>query len=112
MGNVTVTVKRVFSDGPMKTVIADLAMSSSYATGGDTVPLASLGLGTIEALDLTTSTSGAALFHPLMVIHGATNKIAPLIMARDVAAGTQIGNAVDLSSMTGIRCVARGEGPF
>jgi hypothetical protein len=33
-------------------------------------------------------------------------------MARDVAAGTEIANAVNLSTMTGIRCIARGEGPF
>jgi hypothetical protein len=32
----------------VKIVIADLSMSSSYATGGDTVPLSALGLTTLE----------------------------------------------------------------
>jgi hypothetical protein len=112
MGNVAATIVRTWSDGPVKMVIADLSMSSSYATGGDTVPLSALGLSSLEALDLTSNTSGAALFHPLIVIHGANNRTAPKIMARDVAAGTEIANATNLSTMTGIRCIARGEGPF
>jgi hypothetical protein len=33
MGNVAATIVRTWSDGPVKIVIADLSMSSSYATG-------------------------------------------------------------------------------
>lgn len=111
MGNCTATIQRSFSEGPMKKVIADLALSSSYATGGDTVPLSVLGLQTVEILNISGSSSGVALFHPLMVIHGATNRTAPKIMARDVATGAEVTNTQNLSTLV-VRVEAKGEGPF
>jgi hypothetical protein len=111
MGNCTATIKRTFSEGPMKKVIADLALSTSYAAGGDTVPLSVLGLQTVEMLSISGSTSPAALFHTLSVLHGATNQTAPKIMARDVGTGAEVTAATNLSTMV-VRVEAQGEGPF
>jgi hypothetical protein len=110
MGNCTATVKRVYSEGPYKEVIADIAMSTSYATGGDTLPLSALGLGSCDVVNLCAG-AGAVLGHALAVIHGATPGTAPKIFARDVATGTEVSNATPLQTEI-VRCIAKGEGPF
>lgn len=98
MGNCTVTVKKKSPVSPSgKTVIVDIALSSSYATGGDTVTLASLGLKRLSALMLQTGVSSPG-GHALEVINGADEYTAPKIRARDVAAGTELANAGDRSA--------------
>lgn len=110
MGNCTATIKRSFSEGPMKKVIADLAMSTSYATGGDTVPLSIFGLSSIELLNICGASSSVT-GHTLAVLHGATPLTAPKIFARDVGTGAEVTNATNVATMV-VRVEASGEGPF
>jgi hypothetical protein len=86
--------------------MVDIALSTSYATGGDTVPLASFnfpGSG-LTALVLQTGVSSPA-GHALEVINGANDYTAPKIRVRDVATGTEISAATNLSAQT-IRAIA------
>lgn len=107
MGICTVTTKRRNMNlGSVHGVVADVAMSASYATGGDTLTIASLGLQTLEALIIPGTSS--VLGHTLAPIHGATIKTDPLIFARDVGTGAQVSNTTDLSTMT-FRVLAVGE---
>ena len=110
MGNCTITVKKgapgITPAGQAK--IVDIALSSSYATGGDTVPLASLGFKDCNALSLC----GAALSpagHAIEVIYGAAG-VAPLLRIRDAATGAEIANATNLSAQS-IRAIAYGDNP-
>jgi hypothetical protein len=113
MGNCTASIKRVFSEGPLKAVIADVSLSSSYATGGDTLPLSALGMNTVEAVNLCGGQGGRLL----EVVHGATDVTAPKIKAyRDVtpAATAPLPEetaATNLTTTT-VRVIAYGDGPF
>lgn len=107
MGNCTVTVKRRTGITPTgNTAIVDIALSSSYATGGDTVTLASLGVTRIDGLIVNSETTPGG--HAVEVIHGATATTAPLLRVRDVATGTQLTNATDNSAQS-IRAVIYGD---
>lgn len=107
MGTCTVTLKRKNVNlGSMHGVIADVALSSSYATGGDTLTIASLGLQTLEALIVPAA--GSVLGHVIAPIHGTTIKTDPLIFARDVVTGAQVTNAFDASTEI-FRVLAIGE---
>lgn len=110
MGTCTVTPRRqtgVLPTGSGKVV--DIALSSSYATGGDTVTLASLGVTRLQALQLCSSATSAA-GHAVEVIHGATEATAPLLRVRDVATGAEISAATNLSAQT-LRAIVYGDLP-
>lgn len=80
MGNCTVTIKRRTGLTPTgQTVIADIALSTSYATGGDTLVISDLGMRSVSAVLLSGSspTSGVAL----SVVHAAADTTAPKIKA-------------------------------
>ena len=74
MGTCTVSIKKRTGLAPTgKCVIADITLSSSYATGGDTIDPKTLELTSIDAVILSgaSPTSGVVLaFAP-----GATNKL-------------------------------------
>lgn len=119
MGNVAVAIRRRTGLTPSgKCVIADLTLSSSYADGGDTVPLASLGLTTIDALVLSgasgvPSGGGADVTgRVLQVVHGATDTTAPKIAAYVQGAGagplTETAATTNLSTIT-VRAIAYGD---
>lgn len=109
MGTCTVTIKKRNYGRAAKEVIADIALSSSYATGGDTVPLAALELDTLHMLACNAITTPGG--HAVEVIHGATEKTAPLLRVRDVAAGTELANASNNSAQS-VRVVAYGNNPY
>ena len=112
MGTCTVTIRQTVPGvGPFKAVICDIAPSASYATGGETITLASLGLKTIQAIDLTSPYSGAALFHPAAIVYGTTPTSDAKMMLRDVVTGAQVTSAFDASTAV-IRAICYGEGPF
>lgn len=99
MGNCTVTIKKQSGITPTGTTrLVDIALSSSYATGGDTVTLASLGVTRIEALLINGATTPGG--HAIEVIHGATATTAPLVRVRDAATGAQLTNATDNSAQS------------
>jgi len=105
MGNCTVTIKKRQGLLPTgRNAIVDIALSTSYATGGDTVPLSAFavvagGIRNINALMLSSSatTPGG---HQVEVIHSATDGGAPLLRVRDVASGAEISNATNLSAQS------------
>lgn len=108
MGNCTVTFRR--RTGVMPTgvgEIVDIALSSGYATGGDTVPLAALGVRNLQALSLCAAVTSPA-GHPVEIIHGATETTAPLLRVRDVVTGAEITAATNLSAQT-LRGIVMGE---
>lgn len=108
MGTVTVTPRKhsgVLPTGTGK--IVDIALSSSYATGGDTLTLASLGVTRLQALILaSTATSPAG--HAVEIIHGATEGTNPLLRVRDAATGAEIANATNLSAQS-VRALVVGD---
>lgn len=112
MGNCTVTVPRRRETGITPTgvgKIVDIALSTSYATGGDTVPLASLGVSRLAALILQSGATSPA-GHAIEVVNGANEATAPLLRIRDVATGTEITSTTNLSAQT-IRAVVYGDMP-
>lgn len=110
MGTCTVTIKKRDFSRAAKVATVDIALSTSYATGGDTVNIKDCELDTLHALELcagATTPTG----HALEVIHGATEKTAPLIRVRDVATGVEITAATNLSAQT-VRARAYGNDPY
>ena len=109
MGTCTVTPRKHTGITPTGTgKVVDIALSSSYATGGDTVTLASLGVTRLQALVLCGPTSPGG--HAVEVIHGATEGTNPLLRARDVATGTELTNASNQSGQS-IRALVLGDLP-
>lgn len=112
MGTATVTIKkRTGLAAAGACVIADITLSSSYATGGDTVPLSALGLKTCDALMLTGSNAG----YTMEAVHGAAVTTDPKIKLYEdkaAAASTPLSeeaNATNVSAVT-VRAVIFGDG--
>lgn len=99
MGTVTVgtPITRV-KCGNKWMVLARITMSSSYATGGDTIDPNKLGLGKIDAIGTTPcpATASAAV-HIELDPTVAPNKVKAYLQA-----GGQVSNATDLSSFSTI----------
>ena len=115
MGNCTVALVKKTGLSPTGTCkIVDITLSTSYATGGDTVTLASLGMSGVDALVLTGTSpvSGIAL----AVVHGAVPSTAPKIKAyQDVTPAAtaplpEVANATNLST-TVVRGIVYGDLP-
>lgn len=93
MGTCAVTIKKKTGIIPAgKAVVADITLSSSYADGGDTVTLASLGLKRCDILmlqsDAAVPAGGADVTgRSLVVINGATPFDNPKIAAYVQGAG-------------------------
>jgi hypothetical protein len=115
MGTCSVTIKkRDVGIGDHVEVTADVTMSASYATSGDTLTLASLGLKTLRALLICSNAKG----YNLEVNHGATEVTNPLIIAYQgdntnaaAAPGIQVPNATSLATVT-FRVIAKGDHAF
>ena len=109
MGTCTVTPRRHSGILPTGTgKIVDIALSASYATGGDTVTLASLGVTRLQALSIAGATSPGG--HAVEVIHGATEATAPLLRVRDAATGAELANASNNSAQS-LRAIVFGDLP-
>lgn len=109
MGTCTVAIKRKTGLTPTGScVIADVTFSASYATGGDTLTRASLGLGRVSAVVVTSDVVGRSL----VVNHGANESTDPLVSAYQQGAGagplTEVAAATNLSAVT-FRVVAYGD---
>lgn len=104
MGNCTATIKkRTGVTAVGQAMIADVALSSSYATGGDTVPLTIFPLAGISMLLANSITTPGG--HAVEVIHGASDGVAPKLRVRDVATGAELTNATDNSAQS-VRLIA------
>jgi hypothetical protein len=100
MGNCTATIKKRTGVTPAGVaIVADLALSATYATGGDTVPLSLFGVPTIDAIIFCggATTPGG---HALEAIYAASPATAPKIRARDVATGAELTNGNDFSAQS------------
>jgi hypothetical protein len=107
MGNCVVTTKKRTGVLPTGTGrVVDIALSASYATGGDTVTLASLGVSSLNALLCGGATTPGG--HAVEVIHGAADTTAPLLRIRDAATGAQLANASDHSAQS-VRALVIGD---
>lgn len=113
MGTATVSIKKRTGITPTgQAVVADVTLSSSYATGGDTVPIASFGLKTLSALMLSGNAGG----YVCEAVHGATEIVDPKIKLYDDDATaaddpfTEEANATNVSTVV-IRVIAYGDLP-
>jgi hypothetical protein len=99
MGTCTVTLNRRSGLRPTgQGVIATVNLSTSYATGGDTLPLSALGFRTGAIVLGGGATSPAG--HAVEVVYGATESVNPLLRVRDAATGAEIANATNLSAQS------------
>src|SRR3990172_4669530 len=113
MGNCTVAIKKRTGNAVSgKVIVADITMSTSYATGGDTVPLASLELSSIDVLMLSGNSGG----YTMEVVHGAAPTTAPKIKLYEdkvTAASPPLSeeaNATNVSTIV-VRAIAYGDNP-
>lgn len=80
MGTCTAAVNSMYSpeDGSElgTRVLTTITMSTTYATGGDTINASSIGFGTIAALALSVQSAGTAAYVPAPVLaSGQVTKI-------------------------------------
>lgn len=94
--------------GRVKAVEFDMSLSSSYATGGDTLTPQSVGLRAITELSVpshdisTRKAVAAASAGAGLTLQLAGTETAPLVKAFD-AQGTEVANATNLSARGPIR---------
>jgi len=99
MGNCTAVIKKKNVRPYGRSTIVQISLSSSYATNGDTVPLAILGIGNrLSALLGVGVTTPAG--HAVEYIPAANEYTAPKLRVRDVASGAEISNATNLSAQS------------
>lgn len=107
------------SSGNRRAVQADVTFSSSYATGGDTVGLAPLGLqhlyevmesqGRFNDSDTTKAVAFTPNTHGLQVVLAGTASAPKLQVIAGVAgSGAQVANATNLSSIAPVHLEFRG----
>ena len=100
MGNCTGLIKKRNTRPYGRANIVKVNLSASYATGGDTVPPAILGIGNrLSALFLASSATNPT-GHAVEVVPGATEYAASKLRVRDSATGVEITAAVDLSAQS------------
>src|SRR6266536_2107222 len=96
MGNCTGVIKHKNTRPYGRANIVQIVGSSSYATGGDTVPISILGIGkrlsALLGLGHTTPSG-----HQVELIPGATEFADPKVRLR-TAAGVEVGAAVNLTT--------------
>lgn len=99
MGNCTVTLKKRTGITPTGTAqLVTINLSSSYATNGDTLTRASLGVSQLHGVILGSATSPAG--HAVEFVPGANDGTDPKIRVRDVATGTEITSTTNLSAQS------------
>lgn len=107
MGTVAITAPYNDVSNNKRVVEANVTMSSSYATGGDTVPLTSLGLREVTDVVVLGSVAhvnsgGAAVTpHGIQVVLAGT-KTAPLLKAYS-GSTSEVANATNLSTNGALR---------
>lgn len=90
MGTIAVANLRQGVSDNKRYVDADITMSASYATNGDTVPVATLGLKVVDEILVHGNNEGLSL------VLGGTSQ-APKVVAYDTTE-TEVTNATDLST--------------
>lgn len=111
MGTATVAIRKRTGLSPTgTTVIADITLSASYATGGDTVTPASLGLVAIDAIILSGNSPTSGLVFG--VSHGTPTRIKAYQDNATAAAAPlgEVAAATNLTSHT-VRAIVYGDLP-
>ena len=107
MGALTVTTRKRTGILPTgKAIIADIALSSSYATGGDTYTAANFGMTSVDAIILQSNAAGYNLSVDLtnskvLAYQGDNTNAA-------AAPGIQVPAATNLSAVT-VRALVIGD---
>ena len=100
MGTAMVTIDRQTVEGRNRVTYGTIAGSASYATGGETVTLASLGMGALESFDVLPGTATKEM-------RWNGSKTAPRLLVS--VADVQVGAASDQTTATGaFRAVGSG----
>lgn len=107
MGNCTAAIRKKSGLVPAGNCqIVDINLSTSYATGGDTLPASLLGFKNLDAVSLSSSVTSPA-GHPVEIIYGAFG-VDPKLRVRDVATGAEISAATNLSAQS-LKAVVYGD---
>lgn len=117
MGTVALSNMTQGVTGSKRTVTADVTFSSSYATGGDAVPLGVLGLHQVDEVHVlggtmvnNVATERSKVYtppaHGLQVVFGGTTT-APKLKAYS-GSTTEVANGVSLSASAPVRVEFRG----
>ena len=97
MGNISATVVRSMAVGNARQVVADLAGSSSYATGGDTLTPAALGLTqAIQHVDLIPT--GTVANQRIWSVNHQADGSVKLQLA--TAINTEVANTTNVTAIT------------
>lgn len=99
MGQCTITFLKRNTRPHGRANLVRINLSSSYATGGDTLARSTLGIGnriSIVEGNLVTSPAG----HPVEVVYGANEFTNPLLRVRDAATGAEIASTTNLSAQS------------
>jgi hypothetical protein len=113
MGACTAAIQKVYIIGDRKEVIADVTMSGSYATGGDTCPATLLGLDLeLNIVDVCGRAYNGTLAFDAHYNH-ATNKM--MLFGTNATPGAAVGDP-EVPSTTNVaayvvRVRAVGKGP-
>lgn len=115
MGAVAVTLVGYVPSGELRGVLADVTFSSSYATGGDTVSPAKLGLAEIIEAQVHTGTLASDTGRTTAFVpnsHGiqavlAGTRAAPKLKAFQ-GTTSEVANATNLSAVPALRILFRG----
>lgn len=94
MGNCTVTIKKKSPQRVAgRSALVSIALSSSYATGGDTIPRNTLGIGNNRLSHLMIAGHTTPSGHHVELIPGATEYADPKVRVRNVTTGAELGAA-------------------
>lgn len=86
-------------DSNKKQVLATAAFDSSYPTGGETVLLSQVGLGSVDSFNVFSSLGNTFSYD------AGTGKL----LAYVAGTGAEVANGVDLSGQTAVPCVIVGD---
>lgn len=98
----TVTIRKRTKYLGMYAVIADVALDSSYPTGGEAVTASQFGL---QALQFVLPSTAAGYMFEFDHTNGKIKAVAPTSAA--AGAGTEVANTTNLSAVT-VRVLAMG----
>src|SRR5688500_184464 len=98
MGQCTVTIRKKNTRPQGRGTYVQINLSSSYATGGDTVPRSLLGIGNRISELLVSGGATSPGGHAIEVLPGANEYADYKLRIRDAATGAEIANATNLSA--------------
>lgn len=99
-----VTVVKKQDIGDAQEVLATVAFDASYPTGGEALAASDFGMRVGVLNDVQAQSNSGYVFQ----WDQANKKLLAFESGADGTPNDEVGNAVDLSALTAVRCVARG----